>query len=512
VAAGGKLSDIRLTLQEFFEKLGTDSARWGKPFSALLGAFVAQHKLRLGAIGGKDSMSGSFNDLDVPPTLVSFAVAPGSADLACSPEFKEAGHGLYLISIARDADHIPDFDALRETADALYRLNADGKTFAMHHLDHGGLAVGIAKMAFGNGIGAHIDLSEDELFNERYFSFIVEAGDDFPLGTRIGQTIPEASIKVGSTTLPLAELQAAWRAPLESTYPSAAVSPHPELETFSHSAPSVRTAKNKIAKPRVIIPVFPGTNCEYDTARVFREAGAEAETFVFRNLTPQAVESSLAALADQISQSQILMLPGGFSAGDEPDGSGKFIATVLRNPQVADAVMSLLRDREGLVLGICNGFQALIKTGLVPYGEIRTPQAGSPTLTFNDIGRHVACYTTTRIASTLSPWLANCDVGDVHHIPVSHGEGKFFARAEDIRALAEAGQIATHYTDLNGEPSMDIAYNPNGSLYAIEGISSPCGSVLGKMGHTERRGTNVGKNIPGDKHQPLFKAGVQYFA
>jgi phosphoribosylformylglycinamidine synthase len=372
VAAGGKLSDIRLTLQEFFEKLGTDSARWGKPFSALLGAFVAQHKLRLGAIGGKDSMSGSFNDLDVPPTLVSFAVAPGSADLACSPEFKEAGHGLYLISIARDADHIPDFDALRETADALYRLNADGKTFAMHHLDHGGLAVGIAKMAFGNGIGAHIDLSEDELFNERYFSFIVEAGDDFPLGTRIGQTIPEASIKVGTTSLPLAELQAAWRAPLESTYPSGAVSPHPELETFSHSAPSVRTAKNKIAKPRVIIPVFPGTNCEYDTARVFREAGAEAETFVFRNLTPQAVESSLAALADQISQSQILLLPGGFSAGDEPDGSGKFIATVLRNPQVADAVMSLLRDREGLVLGICNGFQALIKTGLVPYGEIRT--------------------------------------------------------------------------------------------------------------------------------------------
>ena len=311
----------------------------------------------------------------------------------------------------------------------------------------------------------------------------------------------------------MADLLEAWTTPLESTYPTQVTAPHQELETFSHVAvTSGRQAKSSPAVPKVIVPTFPGTNCEYDTVKAFNQAGADASALIFKNLTSAHVEDSLRELAEQIKQSQILMLPGGFSAGDEPDGSGKFIATVLRNPMIADAVMDLLKNRDGLILGICNGFQALIKTGLVPYGEIRPPIEGAPTLTFNDIGRHVACYATTRISSTKSPWLANTSVGDLHNIPFSHGEGKFYATEEEIKQLAANGQIATQYTDLDGNPSMDVAWNPNGSLYAIEGITSPCGRVLGKMGHTERRGESIAKNLPGNKHQPLFKAGVGYFA
>lgn len=516
VSAGAHLSDIRLTLQEYFEKLGKEPSRWGKPFAALLGAFTAQNELRLGAIGGKDSMSGSFNDIDVPPTLVSFAVAPGKTELAVSPEFKEVGSDLYLVSVPRDTDHLPDFEKLKEIADILYAVNVEGKVNAMHSLAEGGIAVGISKMAFGNKIGAEV-ATEQDLYRERYFHFLLEAkaGAELPsaLGAeKIGNTIAESVIKVAGEELLLEDLIAAWTGTLESTYPSNAEVAHASLETFSYEGAAEASNINFGAKPKVIIPVFPGTNCEYDTAKAFRQAGADAETFVFRNLTATHVEESLAGLAEKIAQSNILMLSGGFSAGDEPDGSGKFIATVLRNPRVADAVMSLLKDRDGLALGICNGFQALIKTGLVPYGEIRDPQAGAPTLTFNDIGRHIACYATTRIASNKSPWLANTQVGDLHNIPFSHGEGKFYASEEDVKALAENGQIATQYTDLTGAPSMDIAYNPNGSVYAIEGITSPDGRVFGKMGHTERRGNDIGKNIAGDKHQPLFKAGVAYFA
>ena len=516
VSAGAHLSDIRLTLQEYFEKLGKDPSRWGKPFAALLGAFTAQNELRLGAIGGKDSMSGSFNEIDVPPTLVSFAVAPGKTGLAISPEFKSAGSDIHLITVPRDADHIPDFEKLKEIADLLYAINAEGKVLASHTLAEGGLALGLSKMTFGNKIGAEITTDQD-LYCERYFHFIIEtrAGEELPsaLGAeKIGTTTAEASIKVAGETLLLEDLIAAWTGTLENTYPSKATVAHSELETFSYDAKPEAANINLGAAPKVIIPVFPGTNCEYDTARAFRQAGADAETFVFRNLTAAHVEESLTGLAEKISESQILMLPGGFSAGDEPDGSGKFIATVLRNPRVADAVMSLLKDRDGLALGICNGFQALVKTGLVPYGEIRDPQAGAPTLTFNDIGRHIACYATTRIASNKSPWLAGTEVGDLHNIAFSHGEGKFYASEEDVKALAANGQIATQYTDLTGTPSMDIAYNPNGSVYAIEGITSPDGRVLGKMGHTERRGNDIAKNIAGNKHQPLFKAGVSYFA
>ena len=518
VASGAKLSDIRLTLQEYFEKLGNDPARWGKPFAALLGAFLAQNELRLGAIGGKDSMSGSFNEIDVPPTLVSFAVAPGTTKLALSPEFKHAGSMISLVTVPRDGEGIPDFSRLKEIANILHAENEAGNILSIHSLAEGGIAAGIAKMAFGNHIGATLSCDVD-LYCERYFNFLVESTDKLPDtldASHIGQTSAELAVNIDNETIPLATLLESWTSTLESTYPNEVTAAHREIDTFSHSGEASDKKRHSTpmvsnARPQVVIPTFPGTNCEYDTARAFMQAGADATTLIFRNLTSTHVEESLCALANQIQKSQILMLPGGFSAGDEPDGSGKFIATVLRNPRITDAVMDLINNRDGLILGICNGFQALIKTGLVPYGEIREPEAGAPTLTFNDIGRHIARYATTRIASTKSPWLANCQVGDLHNIPFSHGEGKFFASAEDIKQLAANGQIATQYTDLDGNPSMDIAWNPNGSVYAVEGISSPCGRVLGKMGHTERRGDDVAKNIPGNKHQPLFKAGVDYF-
>jgi len=520
IASGAHVDDIRLTLQEYFEKLGDTPSRWGKPFAALLGAFIAQSELRLGAIGGKDSMSGTFNDIDVPPTLVSFAVAPGKANLAISPEFKETNSDLYLITVPRDTNEIPDFEILKSHASLLYALNTEGKIHALHSLAEGGIAVGVSKMAFGNKIGALLETSED-LHKERYFNWIAEvpSGESLPAALyaqKIGNTQADAYITVQDDKLCLDTLTAAWTGTLESTYPSNTEVAHSALETFSYTAGSTSNKSAHLvsrdqAKPKVIIPSFPGTNSEYDSAKMFNQAGGAAHIEVFRNLTSEQVETSLETLAEQIKQSQILMIPGGFSAGDEPDGSGKFIATVLRNPRVADAVMDLLTNRDGLILGICNGFQALIKTGLVPYGEIREPQAGAPTLTFNDIGRHIACYATTRIASNQSPWFSNTSVGDLHQVPFSHGEGKFFASEEDVKALAANGQIATQYTDLSGAPSMDIRHNPNGSVYAIEAITSPCGRVLGKMGHSERRGENVAKNIPGNKHQPLFKAGVEYF-
>jgi len=514
VATGARIEDIRLTLQEYFPKLGNDPSRWGMPFAALLGAFHAQHCLRIAAIGGKDSMSGSFNELDVPPTLVSFAVAPGRASQVLSPEFKQAGSTLSLIRVVRDQHGRPDFDDLREVASELHRFIIEGSLLSAHSLGEGGIAAGVARMAFGNRVGAILDTPAN-LFCERYACFLVESGQPLPPGLDfevIGKTIPEHEINVGGESIPLDDLLEAWTSTLEPIYPTKSESSRPEVETISQPVSTTQQTAGTIARPRVLIPVFPGTNCEYDTARAFRQAGAEPHIEVFRNLHRDQVEESLQALAAEIASSQILMLPGGFSAGDEPDGSGKVIATVLRSPRIAEAVMDLIHNRDGLVLGICNGFQALIKTGLVPYGEIRDPQPDLPTLTFNDIGRHVSTYITTRVASTLSPWLADCHVGDLHRIPVSHGEGKFYAPPETIRQLASDGQVSTQYADLTGAPSMNIEANPNGSMWAIEGITSPDGRVLGKMGHTERRGTNVARNVPGSKHQPLFKAGVRYFA
>jgi phosphoribosylformylglycinamidine (FGAM) synthase-like enzyme/phosphoribosylformylglycinamidine (FGAM) synthase-like amidotransferase family enzyme len=520
VAAGARLSDIRLTLQEYFPKLGADPKRWGLPFAALLGAFHAQHSLRLAAIGGKDSMSGSFNELDVPPTLVSFALAPGKASLALSPEFKKTGSMVSLVEVPFDADQLPDFKALQQLAACLHQLNSDGKILSLHHIGRAGIAAALAKMAFGNGIGFNwsAEFIPPDLFTPRYFAFLIEHAEALPTleAQVLGHTIAESALILNGESHDLTTLQAAWESTLEPVYPTKPEqmvdcgskivdAPHSPSST-SHSALPTRHSK-----PKVLIPAFPGTNSEYDSAKAFREAGADAEILVFRNLTASHIEESLTTLAEKIRQSQILMFPGGFSAGDEPDGSAKFIATIIRSPRVADAIMDLLQNRDGLILGICNGFQALIKTGLVPYGQIREPSADSPTLVHNDIGRHISCYANTRIVSTLSPWLSNSKNGDIHAIPLSHGEGKFFASPEVIAGLAHKGQIATHYCDENGVSSMDIAINPNGSLFAIEGITSPCGRVFGKMGHTERSGTQVAKNIPGNKRQPIFEAGVRYF-
>lgn len=538
VASGARLADIRLTLQEYFPKPGTDPARWGLPLAALLGAFHAQHALRLAAIGGKDSMSGSFNHLDVPPTLVSFAVAPGDVRHALSPEFKQAGSRLSLVCLPRDGHARPDFARLRETATTLHQLAAAGHLLAVKCLGAGGLAHGLALMAFGNHLGAEVDTaplrtpgdgagpqpaaatalpssSPDPLFTERHGAFLIEHAEPLPealAAVRLGRTIAAPVLRIDGEAVPLDPLVAAWTATLEPVYPTRATSSHPEVATVSFTAArGPRAAGRRIARPRVVIPVFPGTNCEYDTARAFQQAGADPAVLVFRNLTPAHVDESLRALAAAIRDAQILMLPGGFSAGDEPDGSGKFIATVLRNPRVAGAIMDLVDHRDGLILGICNGFQALVKVGLLPGGTIRAPHPASPTLTFNDIGRHVSTYVRTRVASTLSPWLARCRLGDIHRLPVSHGEGKFHAPPAAIRQLAAAGQVAFQYCDAAGNPSMDIAVNPNGSMFAIEAVSSPDGRILGKMAHTERRGPDVARNIPGNKHQPLFTAGVEYF-
>jgi phosphoribosylformylglycinamidine synthase len=517
VAAGARLSDIRLTLQEYFPKLGDDPSRWGLPFAALLGAFDAQHGLRLAAIGGKDSMSGSFNELDVPPTLVSFALAPGKATQALSPEFKQGGSTVSLVDTPATAENLPDYERIKLVAEELHQLAAEGKLLSCKSIGHGGLAHAIPVCCFGNHRGMTVPaMNQESLYKPRPYSFLIEHSEPLPASLNaqtLGQVTEEPILTINGESHQLADLQAAWTSTLEPIFPTKTK----ELADLGvlavqSSSQTANRVSTSFAKPKVIIPTFPGTNSEYDSAKAFREAGADAHIEVFRNLTPRHLEESLKTLAARIRESQILFLPGGFSAGDEPDGSAKFIATVLRNPEVADAVMDLLKNRDGLILGICNGFQALIKTGLVPFGEIRDSASDAPTLFHNDISRHISCYAPTVVTSTLSPWLSNSQIGDIHRVPFSHGEGKFVASKEVIAELAAKGQIATRYCDPSGTPSMDIAYNPNGSIAAIEGITSPCGRVFGKMGHTERRGTHVAKNIPGDKHQPLFGAGVAWFS
>lgn len=515
-ASGGDISKIRFTFQEYFEKLRNNPSRWGKPLAALLGAFDAQMRLGLASIGGKDSMSGSFNNIDVPPTLVSFAMCPCDVRNAISPEFKKAGSKVALIEIRKDASLVPDWQDVLEKYALLHKAVADGKVIAAHTVRFGGIAEAVAKMAFGNGIGFEFNPDfKSDIFKLNYGAIVVEMSGDYseelkaaPMGTTIGS--PE--IKVGSSSIPLDVLSKAWNAPLEGIFPTLSEpGNNGEILCPSFENKNVAVSPNKYAKPKVFIPVFPGTNCEYDTARAFEAAGAVADTFVFKNLTDSDVAESIAEMKKRIDSAQILMIPGGFSAGDEPAGSGKFIAAVFRNPALTDAVMSLLKDRKGLILGICNGFQALIKLGLVPFGEVRELEPESPTLTYNNIARHVSCYVRTRVASRLSPWLSECEVGQKYMIPVSHGEGKFIAPESLILELAKNGQIATQYVDSQGNPSACIPFNPNGSMHAIEGITSPCGLVFGKMGHTERFGENVGKNIVGDKVQPIFLSGVKYF-
>ena len=524
VSAGARLADVRLTLQEYFPKLGNDPKRWALPFTALLGAFDAQHHLRLAAIGGKDSMSGSFNDLDVPPTLVSFALAPGKASLAISPEFKAAGNKVSLVEIPATSEGLPDYPRIKQIAAAIADANEAGLVVSAKLAGHPGIAHAIAIACFGNMLGfRQTSGGRDDLLATAPSTFLIEHNAPLPaeLGAvEFGVVTEEPNLRLHGEGLEvfradLATLSAVWRGKLEGVYPTSPDfmdrSVPVALET-DNGIFQIRNRTSAIAHPKVLIPAFPGTNSEYDSAKAFREAGAETEILVFRNLTPSHIEESLASLAEKIRGSQILFIPGGFSAGDEPDGSAKFIATVLRNPRVADAVMDLLNNRDGLVLGICNGFQALIKTGLVPYGEIRESTADSPTLFHNEIGRHVSCYVHTRVANVMSPWLANNKVGDIHVLPVSHGEGRFVAPPAFIAELAAKGQIATQYCGPDGTPTMDIAHNPNGSMAAVEGITSPCGRVFGKMAHTERRGKHVAKNIPGNKIQPIFEAGVRYFS
>ncbi len=520
VAGGGDYDSVRLTFQEYFERLGEDSHRWGKPFSALLGAYLAQMELGTAAIGGKDSMSGTFKDLDVPPTLVSFAVDPVKMYNVISPEFKNAGNTIVKVNVSYDENDLPVFDELKKNFAKISELVKEGKIVSAATIGVGGIAAAVTKMAFGNDIGAVIN--EEDLFNYNYGSFVLElacdkaeaeklfAGYNFAV---IGNTTSEKKIVANGVTIDLDEALNVWIKPLEKIFPTKYLEDvkKADIEIKPFNVVEKKFSGKGIAAPRVLIPVFPGNNCEYDTKRAFEKAGAVADTLVVTNLKTQWLEESIDKMVDMIHNSQIIMIPGGFSAGDEPEGSGKFIAAVFRNPKVKEAVMDLLKNRDGLMLGICNGFQALIKLGLVPFGEIRDMEENSPTLTFNTIGRHISCLADTKIVSNKSPWLWNSNVGDIHKVAFSHGEGRFMADEAVIKALAENNQIATQYVDPNGNPTFDIRYNPNGSLYAIEGITSPDGRVLGKMGHSERMGNGVFKNVPGEKDQKIFLSGVQYF-
>lgn len=514
VAAGGDRREVYLTFQEYFARPGSDPARWGQPFAALLGAYRAQTALGIAAIGGKDSMSGSFNDLDVPPTLVSFAVCPTLAGTVVSGALKNTGSRLWLAEPKRTADGLPDFEDLKEKYDSIYHLIQSGSVRASYTIGEGGLAAAVTKMAAGNGIGVSLCESQTErLFTANPGAILLETEPDLTLefAECIGTTCAEAAVTIGTVHLALSELLSAWRAPLEGVFPTKAEGGSDTIPAVSGIANCPTVAKHKVARPRVFIPVFPGTNCEYDTEKAFTDAGADCDVFVLKNLTPADIIESAAEMTKRIQNSQMIMLPGGFSAGDEPEGSGKFIATVLRNPSIRNAVTELLEQRDGLMLGICNGFQALVKLGLLPYGKICDLTDDSPTLTYNAIGRHVSQMVYTRVASCLSPWLSGVRVGDIHAVPVSHGEGRFVANEAWLRRLTEGGQIATQYVDLSGKPTYETAFNPNASVYAIEGITSPDGRILGKMAHSERRGDNVAKNIYGEQDQKIFASGVAYF-
>ena len=524
VAAGFEHRDFYLTFQEYFEKLRDEPERWGKPMAAVLGALMAQVDLGIGSIGGKDSMSGSFEDLDVPPTLVSFATGLGHVGRVTSPELKGAGHKVIAVLPNYDADGItPLAKSLLAAYDVVEGLVGRGQALAISTPGYGAVAESLFKMCVGNQIGIEVEPSftTEALFCPAYGSFIVEVSDDAQLPeleqgvtvALLGTTTEAYELKACGETIDLSELQETWEGAIESVFPYRAEGPKVQKLDFSVSEKQVSRPKPAIhvARPRVVIPVFPGTNCEYDTARAFRRAGAEPSVLVINNLTPEAVAESTHELARRIRESQIVMIPGGFSGGDEPDGSAKFITAFFRAPEVTEAVRELLQSRDGLMLGICNGFQALIKLGLVPYGDIRPMDETCPTLTFNTIGRHQSRLVRTRVASDLSPWLSKCEVGDMHEIAISHGEGRFVASPELVAELAAKGQIATQYVGEDGEPAMSLDVNPNGSVLAIEGITSPDGRVLGKMGHTERSGEGLYKNVPGNKFQPLIEGGVSYF-
>ena len=520
VALGGDRKKVYLTMQEFFQSLGTNEKAWGQPVSALLGAYIAQKEMGVAAIGGKDSMSGTFENLTVPPTLVSFAIVPEHTKNIISPEFKQPGNAVLLFDLPRDGEGVPDFDAFKANCDFLHEAVVAGKVKAMHAVGQGGVAAAIAQMAFGNGLGVEIDgsFSAQELFNLRYGAIVVEANTDDAVEwvrrdnvCRVGLTRGNGLMEIGDVKIALADLQKAWEEPLNGVFPIKSESGEGDAELPLFTTYGPRRSES-FGKPRVFIPVCPGTNCEYDSAEAFERAGAVADVMVLRNNTAQDLAESIDEMAKRIAQAQIIMFPGGFSAGDEPEGSGKFIATLFRNPALTEALESLLYQRDGLALGICNGFQALIKLGLLPYGHVQPLKADSPTLTYNTIGRHLSRMVDTKVVSVMSPWFSNVKAGDVHTVAISHGEGRFVASPEQIRELAAKGQIATQYVDLSGKATYDSEYNPNQSVLAVEGITSPDGRVLGKMAHTERfSADDIFENISGNKLQPIFAAGVAYF-
>ncbi len=506
VAAGADYKDAYLTLQEFFEKLRNEPERWGKPFAALLGALDAQLDYGAAAIGGKDSMSGSFLDLDVPPTLISFAIAPVKAGDVLSPEFKEAGHPVYLFAPNDDTA-----EGRKASWEAFHQLAQEGKVKAAWVAENG-MADAVMKMSFGNRVGFQTDDDMTNWYGIGSAAIVAELTEDVdcPYARRVGVTTAEPAVTIGNDSTPIDELLRLNEGTLEEVYPTRVGTSEP-VETITWERRSPAVFDGEIARPRVVIPVFPGTNCEYDSVRACLRAGMDAETVVIRNLTPDGLAASALELEKAIKNAQIVFLPGGFSGGDEPEGSAKLIVSFFRNPRLTDAVHDLLKHRDGLMLGICNGFQALLKLGLLPRGEISPVDENSPTLTYNLIGRHQSRYVTTRVASVKSPWMTLSHVGDLHAIPVSHGEGRFVAPQAVIDQLIANGQAATQYVDASGVPSMDISVNPNGSMCAIEGIFSPDGRVFGKMGHSERRGEFVAKNIPGEKLQPIFDSGALYF-
>ena len=513
VATGANLKETYLSFQEYFQKLGKDAERWGQPLAALLGAFRAQKELEIAAIGGKDSMSGSFEQLDVPPTLVSFAVTTDKIGNIVSPEFKEAGHHVVWLCPEYGPDGLPAANSLKETFKTVNKLMKKGKVKAAYTPGFGGVAEAVLKMSLGNGIGLQFDegCTMDELFGYAYGSFVLELTDKENVGLPLGVTTDDGSLTWREQTVTREEIMGAYEGKLEPIYACNITQGEGEIPAFTTQCDSWKKPLIKSAKPRVLIPVFPGTNCEYDAAKAMRNAGAEPEIVVIKNQTAGDIAASMDYVAKKLGEAQIVFIPGGFSGGDEPDGSAKFITAFFRNPAIKEQVTALLENRDGLMLGICNGFQALIKLGLVPYGKIIDTDDTCPTLTYNIIGRHQSKVVRTRICSNKSPWLAGTEVGSVCSVPISHGEGRFFASDEVVQQLAENGQIATQYVDLSGKPTMDTEFNPNGSVFAIEGITSPDGRVLGKMGHSERIGKNLYRNVPGEYDIKLFENAVKYF-
>ncbi len=517
VATGGDYKKVHFTFQEYFRRMTEDPARWSQPFTALLGAFDAQVGFGLASIGGKDSMSGTFNNIDVPPTLVSFAVDVAQDDNIITPELKTVGDKLVMFNISRDEFDVPVYKDVMEMYDYVSGLITEGRVKAAYVCDSKGVAAAAAHMAFGNGLGVKFDdeIETEELFDNQLGAIIVEVDDETAASieydhTKVGEVTPKDFV-FSDVTVDSAEALNAWKKPLEKVFPTKAVKDTTKVNTGIYKAKEIHICKSPVVRPQVFIPVMPGTNCEYDTARAFMKVGAKVETRVFRNLTAEDIRESVDEFAKAISQSQIIMFPGGFSAGDEPDGSAKFFATAFQNEKLKEAVMKLLNERDGLALGICNGFQALIKLGLLPYGEIVGQKEDSPTLTYNTINRHISKMVYTKVVSDKSPWLKNAELGKTYTSPASHGEGRFVAPKEWIDKLFANGQVATQYADFDGNISMDEEWNINGSYASIEGITSPDGRVFGKMAHAERRDDYVASNIYGDQDLKIFESGVEYF-